>query len=209
MVEIISASVPARVDGRTARAIRTQQAIVDALLKLNVDGDLRPTGERIAEKAGVSLRALWANFKDMETLYGAAGQRLIELQRAEYRHIPADLPLLPRVEAFCAQRARMLEILAPAARAAQVREPFSAQLQANRAEQYARARKEIDILFGAELSAARDSRDQLRDALLAATTFPAWSVLRDQLDLGVEAACGVMARTVTALLAAALTSSVS
>jgi TetR/AcrR family transcriptional regulator of autoinduction and epiphytic fitness len=209
VVEISSVSAPARVDGRTARAIRTQQAIVDALLEMHVDGDLRPTGERIAERAGVSLRALWANFKDMETLYAAAGERLIELQRASYRQIPADLPLPLRVEAFCTQRARMLEILAPAARAAQLREPFSAQLQRNRAKQYARARKEIDILFGAELSAAGDSREQLRDALLAATTWPAWSVLRDLLELDVDAACGVMTRTVTSLLAAALTSSLS
>jgi TetR/AcrR family transcriptional regulator, regulator of autoinduction and epiphytic fitness len=205
VVEIGGVSAPDRVDGRTARAIRTQRAIVDALLALHDDGDLRPTGERIAERAGVSLRALWTNFKDLETLYAAAGERLIELQRAEHTQIPADLPLPRRIEAFCRQRARMLEILAPAARASQLREPFSAQLQRNRAKQYGRGLKEIDLLFAGELEATGEARDQLRHALLAATTWPSWSVLRDQLGLDTDASCRVMMQTVTALLAAALT----
>lgn len=208
MVEIAEVSTPDRIDGRTARAIRTQRAIVDALLSLHDVGDLRPTGERIAERAGVSLRTLWTNFKDLETLYAAAGDRLIELQRAEHIPIPPDLPLPGRIEAFCRQRARMLEILAPAARASQLREPFSAQLQRNRAKQYARGLKEIDLLFVAELDAAGAGRDQLRHALLAATTWPTWSVLRDQLGLDTDAACGVMIRTVTALLAAALAATI-
>jgi TetR/AcrR family transcriptional regulator of autoinduction and epiphytic fitness len=207
VVEIGGVSAPDRVDGRTARAIRTQRAIVDALLALHDDGDLRPTGERIAERAGVSLRALWTNFKDLETLYAAAGERLIELQRAEHTQIAPDLPLPRRIEAFCRQRARMLEILAPAARASQLREPFSAQLQRNRAKQYGRGLKEIDLLFAGELEATGEARDQLRHALLAATTWPSWSVLRDQLGLDTDESCRVMTRTVTALLATALTSS--
>src|SRR5262245_2295286 len=67
-----------RIDGRTARAQRTRAAIVDAHLALLASGDLKPTGERIADAAGVSLRTLWTSFKDMETLFAAAGERLIE-----------------------------------------------------------------------------------------------------------------------------------
>ena len=104
-----------RVDGRLARAERTRGAIVEALLALNHEGDLKPTGERIAERAGVSLRALWANFKDMEALFSAAGQRLLERQDAEYRQISPQLPLKRRVDEFCRQRGRMLEIVAPSA----------------------------------------------------------------------------------------------
>src|SRR5215470_2088915 len=117
---------PVRVDGRTMRAQRTRAAIVDAHLGLLARGDLKPTGERIADAAGVSLRTLWTSFKDMETLFAAAGERLIERELAVYKPIDVGLALPVRVERFCAQRATMLEILAPAARAAVVREPFSA-----------------------------------------------------------------------------------
>ena len=90
---MVDVGAAARVDGRSARAERTRAAIVEALLELNREGDLKPTGERIAERAGVSLRALWANFKDMEALFAAASARLLERQDAEHRPISADLPL--------------------------------------------------------------------------------------------------------------------
>src|SRR5215469_8489681 len=113
-----------RVDGRTARAARTRNAIVEAHLALIGEGDLKPTGERIAERAGVSLRALWANFKDMEALFAASGRRLTERQDEEFQPVPVDGPLADRINGFCQQRARILEIIAPSARAAALKEPF-------------------------------------------------------------------------------------
>jgi len=188
------------VDGRTARAVRTRRAVVDALLELLAEGEPQPGGERIAERAGVSLRALWANFTDLETLYAAAGQRQIERQSELARRINPRLPLATRITALCRQRAQILEFLAPTARAAQLREPFSPQLRANRARQYEIAREELGRLFAAELAAADDGGGELLNALMAATTWPAWSTLRDDLGLTVPAARQVMARTVRALL---------
>ncbi|HEV7899003.1 MAG TPA: TetR/AcrR family transcriptional regulator [Planosporangium sp.] len=188
------------VDGRTARAIRTRRAVVDALLALLVEGDLRPGAERIAERAGVSLRALWTNFADLETLYAAAGQRQLEQQAELARRISPRLPLEQRVTALSRQRARVLEFLAPVARAAQLREPFSAQLRANRTRQYQIARDELAQLFHAELEAAGPRAGELLNALTAASTWPAWSALRDDLGLGVPAARQVLARTLYSLL---------
>ena len=191
---------PVRVDGRTMRAQRTRAAIVDAHLGLLARGDLKPTGERIAEAAGVSLRTLWTSFKDMETLFAAAGQRLIERQLDVFAPVDPALALPERVDAFCRQRARMLEILAPAARAAVLYEPFSAALRRNRTIELGRVRDEIAALFAIELAAAGSDGGQLLNALLATSTFACWSVLRDQLGLGIDAARAVMARTVGALL---------
>jgi AcrR family transcriptional regulator len=192
---------PGRVDGRTARAERTRAAIVEAHLALISEGDLRPTGERIAERAGVSLRTLWTNFKDMETLFEASGVRLLHQQDAAYRRISPALPLAKRVDAYCRQRARLLQLIAPSARAAQMREPVSAQLHRNRLKHVERVRTEVTELFAAELDQAGAGREQLISALVAASMWPAWSMLRDGLDLGVDQARAVMTRTVWALLA--------
>jgi AcrR family transcriptional regulator len=189
-----------RIDGRTARATRTRTAIVDAHLALISEGDLKPTGERIAEAAGVSLRTLWTSFKDMETLFSAAGQRLIERQLAVFEPIDPALPLPDRVQAFCRQRARMLEILAPAARAAVLYEPFSAALRRNRTIELGRVRDELVQLFGTELAVAGDGGEELLRALHVTSTFASWNVLRDNLGLSIDAARGVMTRTVGALL---------
>jgi AcrR family transcriptional regulator len=199
-VLVTEVEAPARVDGRTARAERTRRAIVDAHLELLNEGDLRPTGERIAERAGVSLRALWTNFKDMERLFAATGERLMERQEAEFRPVSPDLPLAQRVAEFCTQRARLLELIGPAARAARIREPFSAQLRRNRSWYISKVRTEIETLFAAELAAAGEGRTELLDAFIITCTSSPWSMLRDDLGMTVEQATGVMARTVGALL---------
>ncbi len=55
-------------DGRVARGERTREAIVAAHTALLREGVLKPTGQAIADRAGVSVRTLWANFKDFEAL---------------------------------------------------------------------------------------------------------------------------------------------
>jgi AcrR family transcriptional regulator len=196
-----------RVDGRTARAERTRRAIVEAHFALIVEGDLKPTGERIAERAGVSLRALWTNFKDLETLFAATNDHLMGLLDAEFAPVPPQLPLRRRVEEFCRQRARMLEIIGPSARAAAVREPFSAQLRRNKAAHIARVRAELEALFAGELEMAGPGRESLIHALCVNCMWSAWSLLRDELTLDVDAARAVMTRTVSALLAATVAAS--
>lgn len=189
-----------RVDGRSARSERTRQTIVAAHLALIDEGDLKPTGERIAERAGVSLRTLWTNFKDMETLFAACGELVKERQDAMYRRIEPDLDLPDRVDEFCAQRVEVLEMLAPSARASQLREPFSAQLRVNRAGNIARVRRQIEEVFAAELAGVAE-RERLVNALTVASTWSAWSMMRDTLSMTIDDAKAIMHRTVTALLA--------
>ncbi|SNS60895.1 regulatory protein, tetR family [Asanoa hainanensis] len=187
-----------RVDGRTARAERTRAAIVDAHLALIGEGDLRPTGERIAERAGVSLRALWTNFKDMETLFEASGARVLAEYDAAFAPVPPDLPRADRVARYCRQRARLLQLISAPARAAAMREPFSPQLRRNRQKHIERLREEVDVLFAAEF--ATPGGATLRDAVIAASMWPAWSMLREGLALTPTEAEAVMTRTITALL---------
>lgn len=149
----------------------------------------------------MSLRTLWTNFKDMETLFEASGEQVLRQQDAAYRPISSTLPLAKRVDAYCRQRARLLQLIAPAARAAQMREPVSAQLHRNRLKHIALVRAEVEQLFADELEQAGPGRDQLVDALVASSMWPTWSMLRDGLGLGVDQARSVMTRTIAALLA--------
>jgi TetR/AcrR family transcriptional regulator of autoinduction and epiphytic fitness len=189
-------STPPRVDGRTARAERTRNAIVDAHVQLIQDGDLRPTADRIAKLAGVSLRALWSHFADMEALFAASGQRILELRDAAFRPVSPDLPLDRRIEAYCRQRARLLEQIAPAARAAALKEPFSPALQRYRRSHVERVRDELRTLFAAELG----GDGELLAALTATSMWPTWGTWRDAMGLDPDAARAALVRTVTALL---------
>lgn len=183
-------------DGRTRRAERTREAIIDAHMALMLEGDLQPTARRVAERAGVSLRTLWGHFKDLEALFAAAGQKTLRIQYADFHPVPADQPLADRIDQFCRQRAHMLEVIAGASRAAQIRLPYSKQLRINRAHHNERLRAELAELFADEIA----GDDELLGALLVATTWPAWMGSRDDLGLSVEEATAAMHRTVTALL---------
>jgi TetR/AcrR family transcriptional regulator, regulator of autoinduction and epiphytic fitness len=194
-------AVPDRaMDGRTARAMRTREAIIEALLAFNNEGQLRASAERIVERAGVSLRTLWTNFKDLDGLYAAVDAVLVARQAKLHRPIPTDRPLPERIAAFCRQRATMLEIVGPSARASALRLPYSGQIRRNWDRHYARVRDEINTVFDAELTAAGPERAALAQAVEVNVTWPAWSVMRDELGLDVEAAIATMTRTVTALL---------
>jgi TetR/AcrR family transcriptional regulator of autoinduction and epiphytic fitness len=187
-----------RVDGRTARSERTRNAIVDAHVALIQDGDLRPTADRIAKLAGVSLRALWSHFADMEALFAASGERILDHRDATHEAIPPDLPFEARIEAYCHQRARLLEQIAPTAKAASLKEPFSPTLMHYRKLHVERVREELKILFAKELK----GDNELLAALTAVSMWPTWGTWRDAMGLNPEAARAALHRTVTALLTA-------
>ena len=189
---------PPRVDGRTARSERTRKAIVDAHVSLITDGDLRPTADRIAKLAGVSLRALWSHFADMEALFAASGQRILERRDAVHEPIPPDRPLAERIAAYCRQRQRMLELIGPAARASALKEPFSPALQRYRRLHVERVREEARVLFAAEI----DGDEELLTSVTAVSTWNHWETLRTPLGLSPDEARACLQRTITALLTA-------
>jgi len=189
------------VDGRVARANRTRLAVVDALLRLIDDGDLRPTAPRIAEKAGVSLRSIFQHFSDLEALFAAAAARELERLSALVGPLPIGSSLDRRLDAFVTQRARVLEAVTPVSRAALLQESSSAELRSSRARLLAMARAEVGDVFQAELDLrSRADRAELLDALDVASSWQTWEALRAHQRLSPARARRVMRRMLSALL---------
>src|SRR5947209_6478164 len=116
------------VDGRTARAMRTREAIVDACISLVDDGDLRPTAPRIASRAGVSVRSVFQHFADLETLFAAVGERVVERLASLVVPIDSKLDLDQRITTLVRQRSLLLEVVTPVRRAALVHAVGSAEI---------------------------------------------------------------------------------
>jgi AcrR family transcriptional regulator len=186
-----------RVDGRTARGQRTRSAVVDALLALQEEGDLEPTAQRVAARAGVALRTVFGHFSDMETLWAQAGERELAKIAAMADTPSGDLPLDERVERFSASRALVLEALLPVLRAARLREHASAALRRNR-EIFAEAGDaEVCAVFATELDPlAEAERAVVLSAFHVVAGGTAWELLRRERELDVEAATDVLRRTV-------------
>jgi TetR/AcrR family transcriptional regulator, regulator of autoinduction and epiphytic fitness len=189
-------------DGRTVRAERTRQALVDALLALLYEGQLQPTAERIAERAGVSERSVFQHFADREALYQAVAVQQYERIVPTLDPIDVSLPLPERIEAFVAQRARLLETVTPVRRAALLLEPESevvaGWLQSTRRQKA----REVERVFGPELERVEQTqRGVLLAALVAASAWTAWEGLRAHQRLSEDRARAAMRATLTALLA--------
>lgn len=190
----------ATTDGRVARGRRTRQAIVDAHTALLREGILKPTGKMIADEAGVSVRSLWLNFKDLEGLLEATTAYWLQADIDLTQRIDAGLPLAERIDLYCAQRAVRMENIGPGARSAALGEPFSAALTQSHRNHVLRANVDVTEAFATELEQAGSDRERLRMAIFLAGGWGAWASMRDDHGLTPQQAEAVVHFTVTRLL---------
>jgi TetR/AcrR family transcriptional regulator of autoinduction and epiphytic fitness len=187
-------TAPSAVDGRSLRAERTRTALATAYLDLLTEGDLRPTAERIAERAKVSPRSVFKHFPDRESLFAAAS----EIQEGRIRELIGDppdqsAPFDERLDAFVDQRARFHEFVSPVRRSALLTEPFSPVI----AEKLQMARTagaaQVEEVFATELGALRGrAREDLSAALCALSAWPTWESLRRHQGLPAERARSIL-----------------
>ena len=189
------------IDGRTARAVRTKDAIVDACLGLIDEGDLRPTGPRIAERAGVSVRSIFQHFDDLDALFSAVGARVTERIVGLLRPIDPAAPLLDRADQLVAQRVQVLEALTPVLRAALVHAASSTVIRQQFDDGHRFFVAQVDQVFAAEL-ADPETSGLLRDALVVALSWTSWDLLRAAQSRSVDEAHRIIAWMVRSILAA-------
>jgi len=180
-------------DGRHARAERTRDAIVDALLDLLKEGDLKPSADRVAERAGVSRRVIFHHFKDLEDLLSRASAYWLA-------HIQSLLPKGSPIGSF-ADRSRMFvtgvgyfyEHVSHVRRAALLVEHES-QIVAKHMEFAQQVHRDmVRGAFAEEIAAAPEHlRNRLTAGLAGATSFSIWNELRQRQGLSTEEAIEVL-----------------
>ena len=192
------------IDGRTARALRTREAIVDASIALVDEGDLRPTAPRIAERASVSVRSVFQHFDDLEGLYAAVGDRLVERLSNIVMVVDNTVPFERRLGEVVRQRAILLEAISPVRRAATIHAPFSAEVRSRLQAGHDYLRSEIERAFALELAAcAADRRATILDALDTVLSWSTWDNLRTLNGRTQDEASDVLMCMVTAILQSA------
>jgi TetR/AcrR family transcriptional regulator, regulator of autoinduction and epiphytic fitness len=194
------ATVPVS-DGRSARSQRTRNAVVDALLDLNREGNLRPTAREIAARAGVSLRSVYVHFDDLEDLFLAAAKRHVELLSGMVVEVPATGPLRSRAETLVRERSRIHESVGNVRKAAALQEPFSPTLARWLAAGRKVANAEIERVFAHELETMAPDVRARRLAIVAALASTAvWDHIRSPQHLDVAATRAAVADAIIAVL---------
>jgi len=101
-------------DGRRAARERNRLAVVDALLDLYAEGNLRPDAQEVAERSGVSRRSVFRYFDDRDDLDRTA----IERQQQRVWHLVeiagvGEGPLEERIARIAEQRVALFHELGP------------------------------------------------------------------------------------------------
>jgi TetR/AcrR family transcriptional regulator of autoinduction and epiphytic fitness len=188
-------------DGRSARALRTREAIVDACIGLVEEGELRPTAPRVAERAGVSVRSVFQHFDDLPALHSAVNLRVVMRLRALLHPVDPSLPLDARIQAFVRHRGALLEAMTPYQRAAQVHGPFSPEIREAVHIGNGYLREEVAEVFNHEIEQAppADQRELL-EALATVLSWATWDTMRSDGARSVDEAASIVRRLIRAIL---------
>lgn len=188
-------------DGRAARSVRTRLAVVQALLDLLREGNLRPTAQAIADRAGVSLRSVYVHFDDLEDLFAEAAAHHARTVLSQRQPIARDQPLEGRITDTSQEFAGIHEATLAVRRAATLQEPFSPTLAATLAYTRRLTRDEMTRVFGTELDTTEPSRRRrLLAALCVAVSSYTWEVLRLHEELDLDEARAVVAELLGSIL---------
>lgn len=190
------------VDGRNQRRERNRDAVVEALLALYREGDLAPSADTIAARAGISVRSLFRYFDDVDALVETAvASQLSHVAPLLAVNVPPDVAFDDRVRRFVAARIRMIEGVGEVGRVARSLAPIQPRVLEGLTQVRAALRDQLATAFAPELAALPDDR---RAATVAAAdvvlSWEAYDLLRNDQRLSKAKAAGVMRGALVALL---------
>ena len=150
----------------------------------------------------MSERSLFQHFADREKLYEAVAEEQYQRIAPTLEPIDVTLPLDQRIDAFVAQRGRLLEEITPVRRAALLLEPVSEVVSTRLQAARRRKGREIERVFRAELDAIEQpERGVVLGALVAVSAWTFWESLRAHQRLSADRSRGAMRAAIAALLA--------
>lgn len=191
-------------DGRHARSERTRAAVAAAMLECIIAGSPRPSAEEIAVRAGVSSRAVFRHFDNLEALLEEVARHQIEQVSRALPPILTEGTLEQRIDALVANSACRNELIAPVRHAVLASYSVSSQFKMRHAWLRGVVRKQIQKVFSNELARLPDKKRPERIAAIRALlSFSYWIALREHEKLSKEAASRILRDAVSALLIAA------
>jgi len=165
------------------------------------EGNLLPTAQEVAARAGVGIRTVFRHFTDMESLYVELDAHLRREIRSRLRVEEPSGNLEERVGKMIAQRAELFEIISPYKRATDLLRWKSEFLSVEHRRMVRDQRANL-LHWLPELESASEDLKQTLELL---TSFSSWNRLRSDQRLSVDRARTALERSVAKLLAAAAT----
>lgn len=183
-----------RPDGRRRRSAESRRRIVEAMLELVREGDISPSADSVAARAGVGRRTVFRLFSDMEGIYREM-QAIMRDKVAPVRALPlAGDTLHARLHALVDRRVRFFEEVMPVTVAAAIHRHRSPVLQAD----HVAIQAELRAILAGVLPG--DAGAELTESLDAVLSIDLWRRLRLEQRLEPAAATAVLHRIVGGLV---------
>ena len=199
---IASQHETAETDGRRLRRSLNREAVVDALLDLYDEGNLQPSTDEIAERAGISPRSLFRYFDDTDDLIReAVARQQMRVLPLIVLEVAKDAPLAERARVVADQRVRLFAKTLGAGTVTRLRAPFNPMIAEYLTIYRTLLRRQVQTLFAPELAALPD--DRAETALAAADvllSFESYRLLTSRSDVDDDRARVLLCDAVTALL---------
>ncbi len=185
-----------QIDGRRQRADASRRRIALALLELARAGEVAPSAETVAERAGVGRRTVFRLFTDMEGVYREMHAVMVERISPMFT-APFTAPRWrSRVDELIERRASMFEEMRSIKSAADAHKHRSVFLQ-NEHRRITKLQRET--LLAALPESIRNDSERV-EALDLVCSFEAWRRLRQEQRLTIRDATAVWKRLASALL---------
>ncbi len=175
-------------DGRRLRSERSRQAIIDATLALMEEGDLVPTAQQIAERAGVGIRSFFRHFEDMGSLSEAIDEQIRDQYEALFVGGDRSGTLQERIEHAVERHADAYETVKNIVLSTQAQRWRYEVLRRNYARNQRGLRKDLDDWIPELKSIPRHGRE----AIDAIASFEMWHRLREHQGLGKKASIEIV-----------------
>ena len=184
------------VDGRTLRGERNRQALLNAAIEMIEEGNLAPSAQEIAERAGIGLRGVFRHFGDMEGLHVACEELIGQRGAAKFAGGNREGSFRERLLHAVEQHAIAYEEECNVFLATQAQRWNSAHLRKSYEKDNRLLREDLDDWLP-ELKTLSAHR---REAVDAVASFEYWNRLRQYQHQSVEAAIDIIYDTLKLLI---------
>ncbi|MES2096006.1 MAG: TetR/AcrR family transcriptional regulator [Pseudomonadota bacterium] len=185
-------------DGRRRRSQTSRDKIVAAMLELVAEGQITPSADQVASRAGVGLRTVFRHFADMESLYAAMTGTLS--QQYEMWQVPFEsTDWRGQLRETLDRRLATYEKLLPFKRAADAHRHTSPTIQAEHKRTLDLMRQRLLSILPSEIV----DNVAVLEAIDLMLSPEAWQRLRDEQHLPVDRARAVVTAQIDVLTKAA------
>lgn len=187
---------PTVTDGRRARSLASRRKIIAAMVDLIAEGNPNPSAALVAEKAGVGVRSVFRNFDDKDSIFCEIDQLLFRVYGPRMMAPFASADWEGRLFELIERRMDLhegIEVFRVATLAARYRSNF---LRESYLRMHVIEKRMLDDILPASLNTSTRSGR----AILLATSFDNWRLLRQDEMLSQEETGAVIRDLVRSIL---------